>query len=164
MAFFDLTDGSAQPGSGALTAVQLKQLAQQPGTVLVDVRPRWRYRQGHIPGSHSIPAGLLLAGEPPEGDLLLIGTDSKHSATLIEQLHEKGYNRRLLYLEGGYASWSARQPSLSTEVWKQRWAQGQQLIGGPALLLAGGATQSLGLLALGLVIWLGPWALERSRA
>lgn len=163
MESLDQAAGTSPSRSNALTAAQLALLSKQPGVIMIDVRPRWIFRQGHIPGSHSIPAGLLLAGEPPAGTLLLIGTDSTHSTTLIEQLHDMGYNQRLSYLEGGYPSWRAHQTPIAHQSWRQRWAQGQRFVGGPALLLVGGATQSLGLLALGLVVWIGPWALERSR-
>lgn len=150
--------------SFAINAAQLCKLVQHPGVVVVDVRPRWRFHQAHVPGSHSIPAGVLLASELPQGDLLLIGTDSADSKALIEELHEQGYNRRLRYLEGGFATWSSQQLHHPDPFWGELWAQGRQLIGGSVLVLMGGATQSLGLLALGLVVSLGPWALTRSRA
>lgn len=38
------------------------------------------------------------------------------------------------------------------------------MIGGAALFLVGGVTQSLALLGLGVVLLLGPWATSRSRA
>lgn len=149
-----------------LSAAHVRRLAKNPDTLLVDVRPRWRYRQSHVPDSHSIPAGLLLSGELPEGDLLLVGTDSKQSVDLIERLYEQGYNRRIQYLEGGFTAWvhsedGGREPLTD---WSRSWQLGRQLVGGPVLLLMGGVTQSLGLLALGLVVWLGPWVVARSRA
>ncbi len=145
-------------------AEELPVLTQQHHALLIDIRSRRRYRQGHIPGSHSIPAGLLLAGELPDGELLLIGDTSEQSATVIAQLHDQGYHRQIRFLEDGYTAWSVRHRPIASANLSLTWQQGRQLIGGPALLLVGGFTQSLGLLALGLIVWLGPWALTRSRA
>ena len=150
--------------TNSIEARQLLHLVQQPGVLVVDIRPRWRYRLSHVVGSHSIPAGLLLAGEAPEGDLLLIGNDSQQAEAVIDQLHEQGYLRKVRYLKGGYPTWQA-ETSIDDQIeWQALWKQGRQQIAGPALLLLGGVTQSLGILGLGLVLWLGPWALARSRA
>jgi rhodanese-related sulfurtransferase len=139
-------------------------LVQQPGVLVVDIRPRWRYRLSHVVGSHSIPAGLLLEGEAPEGDLLLIGNDSQQAEAVIDQLHEQGYLRKVSYLKGGYSSWQAETQIDRQIEWEGLWNQGDEQIVGPAFFLLGAVTQSLGILALGLVLWLGPKALARSRA
>ena len=143
---------------------QLRHLIQHPGVLVVDIRTRWHYRLSHVAGSHSIPAGLLVAGEAPEEDLLLIGDDSLQAEAVIDQLHEQGYLRKVQYLKGGYPTWQAETTIDRQIEWEALWKQGRQQIAGAALLLLGGVTQSLGILALGLVLWLGPWALARSRA
>ncbi|WP_235299896.1 rhodanese-like domain-containing protein [Synechococcus sp. GFB01] len=148
----------------SVSAEDLAQLSVLPGVCLVDVRPRRLYHRSHVPGSHSIPAGLLLAGELPEGDLVLIGDDSAETEAVITRLHELGYSRRIRYLNGGYPAWVALHPAGETRPWSLGLADPRQLLGGPALLIAAGLTQSLGLLGLGLVVLLGPWALARSRA
>jgi len=151
--------------SDSISAAELLQLAEQPDKVLIDIRSARQYRQSHHPGSHWIPAGLLLAGELPDGELLLLGDDSNGSIGLIDQLHEQGYNRRIHYLEGGFAALDAAQtaaPAHSDNISVQERLQ--RLVGGPALVIGGALTQSLGLFALGLVLWLGPWAMTRGRA
>ncbi len=87
----------------------LLQLTAQPqngnGPLLVDIRPRRAYRRSHIPFSHNIPHGLLISGEPPERDLILVGEHDGDSAAAIETLHAEGFNRRILHLRGGFPSW-----------------------------------------------------------
>ena len=150
----------------AVAPTDLPQTTQGQDTLLVDVPPRWHYRRAHIPGSHSIPAGLLLAGEWPGGDLLLIASDTAQATELMETLHDRGYNRRLLYLQGGFTAWAAQTSTHqgSVPVANRVLIGARQLGAGPALLVAAGLTQSLGLLALGLVLLIGPWSLRRSRA
>ncbi|KEF42595.1 MAG: hypothetical protein ER33_04850 [Cyanobium sp. CACIAM 14] len=83
--------------------------------VIIDIRPRSRYRQHHIPGSHSIPSGWLISGELPEGDLILVGESSRHSALTIEHLQAHGYDRRIRHLAGGFAAWQQQGlPMIST--------------------------------------------------
>ncbi|MEB3354206.1 MAG: rhodanese-like domain-containing protein [Cyanobacteriota bacterium] len=147
-----------------MSAESLAQLSALPGVCLVDVRPRRLYHRGHVPGSHSIPAGLLLAGELPEGDLVLIGHDPADVEAVITRLHELGYTRRIRSLHGGYPAWGALHPDGESWLWSLGLADPRQLLGGPVLLIAAGFTQSLGLLGLGLVVLLGPWILARSRA
>lgn len=155
---------AAANSSNGIDASQLLHLVQQPGVLVVDIRPRWRYRLAHVVGSHSIPAGLLLAGEAPEGDLLLIGDDSQQAEAVIDQLHDQGYLRKVSYLNGGYSTWQAETTIERQIEWEGLWNQGREQIAGPAFLLLGAVSQSLGILALGLVLWLGPKALARSRA
>lgn len=150
----------------ALQAHELLSRAKQPRTLLIDVRSRREFNHAHVPGSQSIPAGWLLAGEPPEGDLVLIGRDSLSSQQLIEQLHEQGYNLQLQYLDGGFTAWVAgtnRDP-MPLQFWRQALISTQQLIAGPLLLITAAATQSIGLLALGFVLLFSPWTLRRGRA
>ncbi len=87
----------------------LLRLTAQPqdgeAPLLVDIRPRRAYRRRHIPCSHNIPHGLLISGEPPERDLILVGERDGDSAAAIEALHAEGFNRRILHLRGGFPTW-----------------------------------------------------------
>jgi len=125
--------------SKSFAPADLPQLLNRPGVLLVDVRPRRLFHRDHVPGSHSIPAGLLLAGELPEGELLLIGGDSSSSEALIEQLHGQGYARRVRYLRGGFPAWRAGQSEAEEARageaprpdWPRLLDRGRQLLAGP---------------------------------
>jgi len=152
--------------SGAVAPEALLARGKKPGTLLIDIRSRRAFGHSHVPGSHSVPAGLLLSGEPPEGDLVLIGTDSHHSQQLIEQLHEQGYHQQLQYLEGGFHDWviGSNQNTNQAQTWRTPLVNAQQWIAGPLLLITAATTQSLGLLAVGFILLFAPWSLRRGRA
>ena len=78
---------------------------QDSGQLIIDLRSRSRYHHRHIPGSHSIPSGRLISGEPPDGDLILVGDTTLHSAATLEQLYAQGYARRIRHLAGGFEAW-----------------------------------------------------------
>ena len=79
-----------------------------PSTLLVvDVRSRRQFARGHLPLSHPIPAGLLVSGEWPEGDLLLVDDGNGEAERVREALHRSGYPRRILQLAGGFEAWRA---------------------------------------------------------
>ena len=79
-----------------------------PGPLLVDVRTRRAYHRRHIPGSHNIPLALLLSGEPPEADLVLVGDSDQHTRVAIERLYAQGYRRLIRHLAGGLEAWQAQ--------------------------------------------------------
>ncbi|MCX5956626.1 MAG: rhodanese-like domain-containing protein [Cyanobacteria bacterium] len=79
-----------------------------PSTLLVvDVRSRRQFARGHLPHSHPIPAGLLVSGEWPDGDLLLVDDGTGEAERVREALHNAGYPRRILQLAGGFEAWRA---------------------------------------------------------
>lgn len=73
--------------------------------LIIDLRARSRYRHSHVPGSHNIPSGWLISGELPDGDLILVGESTQHSATTIEHLQAQGHARRIRHLAGGFGAW-----------------------------------------------------------
>lgn len=162
----DTSTGAVTNRSGAVAPEALLVQAKQPGTVLIDIRSKREFRHAHVPGSHSVPAGLLLAGEPPEGDLVLICTDSRQSQQLIEQLYDQGYHQQLQYLEGGFRDWviGTNQNTIQGQTWRNPLVDAQQLVAGPLLLITAATTQSLGLLAVGFILLFAPWSLRRGRA
>jgi len=84
------------------------ELVQRLASLLVvDVRSRRQFARGHLPNSQSIPAGLLLAGELPEGELVLVDGGNGEADRLRQALQAAGYERRLLHLKGGFAAWRA---------------------------------------------------------
>lgn len=81
--------------------------AARIGFVVIDLRPRRAFRRSHLPGSHSLPAGLLLSGEWPEGDLLLVDGGDGEAVRVRDALHSAGYRRQILLLDGGIPAWRA---------------------------------------------------------
>jgi rhodanese-related sulfurtransferase len=73
--------------------------------LIIDLRSRSRYRRGHVPGSHNIPSGWLISGELPDGDLILVGESTRHSAATIDHLQSQGHARRIRHLAGGFGAW-----------------------------------------------------------
>ena len=51
----------------ALSAARLPEEARGGSALILDLRSRRHQRRGRIPGSHSLPSGLLVSGEAPEG-------------------------------------------------------------------------------------------------
>ena len=79
-----------------------------PSTLLVvDVRSRRQFARGHLPLSQPIPAGLLVSGEWPDGDLLLVDDGTGEAERVREALHRGGDPRRILLLAGGFEAWRA---------------------------------------------------------
>jgi len=75
--------------------------------LLLDVRSRRQFARGHLPLSQSIPAGLLVSGEWPEGDLVVVDGGNGEAERVRDALHRAGYPRRILELIGGFAAWQA---------------------------------------------------------
>ena len=110
-----LTPSAAAQSLGPLElAHRLAQAGGSPGSqaeqtplLVVDVRARRQFARGHLPLSHGIPAGLLVSGEWPEGDLLLVDGGDGEAERVREALHRAGYPRRILQLAGGFGAWQA---------------------------------------------------------
>ena len=102
-------------GVGPLELAQQLAEAGTPGAtqtgrsplVVVDVRSRRQFARGHLPLSQGIPAGLLVSGEWPEGDLLLVDDGNGEADRVRDTLHHAGYPRRILQLAGGFEAWRA---------------------------------------------------------
>jgi rhodanese-related sulfurtransferase len=78
---------------------------QEAPALIIDLRSRSRYRRSHVPGSHNIPSGWLISGELPDGDLILVGESTRHSAATIDHLQTQGHARRIRHLAGGFGAW-----------------------------------------------------------
>lgn len=100
------------PARDLLSSQELLSLQQHPGSrqapLLVDIRRPGPFQRAHIPGSHNIPAGLLMSSEPPDGDLILIGDNDRDSRAAAEALHSSGYHRRIQRLAGGFSHWQSQ--------------------------------------------------------
>ncbi len=128
-------------------AFPASQEGQQTPLLVVDVRSRRQFARGHLPHSHPIPAGLLVSGEWPEGDLLLVDDGTGEAERVRESLHRAGYPRRILQLTGGFEAWRAAglpvegaRPSWSWQRWLGRSGPSapalpdlQDLLGNPDL-------------------------------
>lgn len=147
----------------ALSCSQLHSLSISADTrplLLIDLRSRLRFRRGHIAGSHSIPSGLLLSGELPEGELVLI-SDAPHEAeALLEALHDAGYHQRLHYLAEGFSGWCMQGLPVHVAEASRPFALAHGLLSGllgTALLGAAALLTSLPLLGLGTLLLWGAW-------
>jgi rhodanese-related sulfurtransferase len=134
------------------------------GPLLVDIRPRRAYRRSHIPSSHNIPHGLLISGEPPERDLILVGEHDGDSAAAIETLHAEGFNRRILHLRGGFPTWQQQDLPLNEAALLPRLPALEPIpwfpvIGG-ALVLLSLQLSSAALFLLGLALATVPGVLQ----
>lgn len=145
-----------------LPAARLPEEARGGPALILDLRSRRHQRRGRIPGSHSLPSGLLVSGEAPEGDLILVADSSAQATFAAEALREAGYHRRLRHLDGGVPAWEAAGlPLIRPEPVGRALIE---MVCGGLLMAAAAFTQSLGLLALGLVLLFGPWVQARARA
>lgn len=94
--------------------------------VVIDVRPRARYEQGHIPGAINIPAASLTRKSvSPFGQVVVYGDgidDAPTQAAMDALARAAGVD--VLQLDGGFAAWEAatltttRQAGLSDEIFE----------------------------------------------
>ena len=90
---------------GLATAVnQLHASTHAP--LILDLRPQRQFRRGHIPGSSNISRALLLSGEPPQQDLILISERGQVDERVAAVLHDNGFHRRIEHLKGGLVAWT----------------------------------------------------------
>lgn len=150
--------------SPSLTSTELRALLQgssgSHNPLVIDVRSASRYRRSHIPGSHHMPSGLLLSGEFPDHDLVLIADNDQIAESLTDALHGSGFHRRIQHLRGGIEAWSEAGYSLQVKSAGLIYQQDvRDLV--PILLIAALATLVLTLqhasvavfsLALGLIL------------
>jgi len=93
-----------------IDAQELKRrLDAEPAPVVIDVREREEWVQGHIPGSRFIPRGLLelqIEDVAPDRDtpLVLYCAGGVRSALAALSLRRMGYNQ-VASLVGGFAGW-----------------------------------------------------------
>ena len=88
MGFFDFLRGS-NINHG------VEQCNETPGAVLLDVRTRQEYRQGHIPGSINIPlqeiSGIAAAAGEKDAQLFVYCHSGARSRRAVEELRRMGY-------------------------------------------------------------------------
>ncbi len=79
------------------------------GAQLIDVRERWEYEQGHIPGAKNIPLGELpgRTGELQD-PLILVCASGSRSEQAAHYLTEHGMLENVANLVGGTAGWRDR--------------------------------------------------------
>ena len=85
---------------------QLEEFRHREGVLLVDVRDRYEYDAGHIPGAvHAPYARLPLYREhlPREAELIVYCQSGERSAYAAAYLQREGF--RVRYCAGGFAEW-----------------------------------------------------------
>lgn len=105
-------------GGPEITVSELVNLMKgEPRPVLIDVRERALYDQGHLPGAIWVPLdefktrveGLKL---PKEEAVVLYGIDDARVREATKHLYQSGYQGGLT-LRGGYAAWQAAGQSVA---------------------------------------------------
>lgn len=101
--------GAAQSGYTQITQEQAKEMMDEGGVVVLDVRERDEYDSGHIPGAVLLPLGTI-SGETaaeaiPQMDsvVLVYCRSGNRSRTASAQLAELGYTQ--VYEFGGVNTW-----------------------------------------------------------
>jgi len=112
-------DTVLKTGNVALDTEEFEALANHEGAVVLDVRHRKEYIEGHIP--NSIFIGLNGSFAPWVGALitdlkqpLLLVVPEGKSKEAITRLSRVGYDNTLGYLEGGLDSWKAARKDIDT--------------------------------------------------
>ena len=83
----------------------------EPRPVLIDVRDRADYDQGHLPGALSVPSAefkdrLESLKLPKLDPVVIYGADDARAREATKHLYESGYQGALT-LKGGIAAWRA---------------------------------------------------------
>jgi rhodanese-related sulfurtransferase len=86
------------------TASQSQAVGHAP--LILDLRPPRQFHRSHIPGSSNSSLALLLSGEPPQQDLILISQRGQVDEAVAAGLHDNGFHRRIEHLEGGLEAWT----------------------------------------------------------
>ncbi len=87
----------------------LRSFRSESPFVVLDVRERYEYATGHIPGALSLPLGELpgRVGEiPPEAPLVVHCAHGYRSAIALSLLEREGFTG-LIHADEGYEGWSA---------------------------------------------------------
>ncbi len=100
-----------KPYSDMSAADAMKFLAENPETMVVDVRTSSEFQSGHIPGASLIPVdeiGNRLNEIPRDGKQLLVTCQGgTRSAAACEYLSERGYTN-LINMYDGMGSWPGK--------------------------------------------------------
>lgn len=110
-----LREARASVGVESVEAVAAELAAA--AAVVIDVRQRDEYATGHIPGSISVPRGLLeFSADPasprhvpelqPERRIVVVSASGARAALAAATLQSMGYPE-VVVLEGGIAAWLA---------------------------------------------------------
>jgi rhodanese-related sulfurtransferase len=109
-------------------AANASQAKGSPILLIIDLRSRRQFARGHLSGSHRISAGLLLSGEWPPGNLVLVDAGDGQAAQVADALHSAGYSPLIEELSGGFPAWQqAGLPVVSLNaprIWPWRVGQG----------------------------------------
>lgn len=94
---------------GIITGDELeRRLAAADPPLVLDVRERWEWNQGHMPGALHIPLGTLperVGRLPKDRDIVAICRSGQRSAQAAAWLTQQGF--RVQNLRGGYLKWRA---------------------------------------------------------
>jgi rhodanese-related sulfurtransferase len=90
-----------------LDVAETKQMMENGGVQVIDVRESWEYQNGHIPGAAHIPVNAVLARRSElngDRDIIFVCAVGQRSALACEMAAAVGFTR-LYNLEGGTEAW-----------------------------------------------------------
>jgi rhodanese-related sulfurtransferase len=90
-----------------LSASEARQMLNNGGAQVVDVREGWEYRSGHIPGAGHIPVNTVFARRSelsPDRDIIFVCAVGQRSALACEMAAAAGLSR-IYNVEGGTEAW-----------------------------------------------------------
>ena len=90
-----------------LSATEAKQMMQNGGVQVVDVREDWEYESGHLPGAEHIPVNSVSARRDevsPDRDIIFVCSVGRRSALACEMAAAEGITR-IYNVEGGTEAW-----------------------------------------------------------
>ena len=102
-----------KPGSKVIhpaeAAIMIKEMRDDPGFVIIDVRTADEFARGHIPGAINIDAATILEQIErldPDGTYLIYCRRGMRSAGVHKLMDEAGF-REVYEIEGGISAWQA---------------------------------------------------------
>ena len=90
-----------------ITPQEAREMIDNGGVQVIDVRETWEFQKGHVPGAHHIPVSTVFARRAElarDRDLVFVCAVGQRSALACEMAAAAGLTR-LYNLEGGTEAW-----------------------------------------------------------
>ena len=90
-----------------ITPQEAKEMIDNGGVQVIDVRETWEFQKGHVPGAHHIPVSTVFARRAElarDRDLVFVCAVGQRSALACEMAAAAGLTR-LFNIEGGTDAW-----------------------------------------------------------
>jgi len=90
-----------------ITPQEAREMIDNGGVQVIDVRETWEFQKGHVPGAHHIPVSTVFARRAElarDRDLVFVCAVGQRSALACEMAAAAGLTR-LFNIEGGTDAW-----------------------------------------------------------